>query len=378
MFNHFGAKNEASAQMLQQYTVDGTSSVNVIRKKGNVELWMEARPIPTISDSSPQVLACEAAAGRRRAAWPLLQWIMDNGGASAAAFIDSLDDDRLARYLLEWIALGTWAGKPFVVPASLRSPVARMHLCTVFQPKEGIHASRAVRVLIEALHDDRPALRRTAAEILGRQGMTSAVPALIEALHDPVERVQLQVVKALGRIKDPRAIPALVSLLHCADERLVCQIFIALAQMGSEAVPSLIEISKGNSTWLRWQSIYALGKTNDLRALPTLVQGLADDTDDGVVWAAAKGLTQFDRLSVGPVLRLLIFSEATPWLVGGATYVLNHQHDSKLEPYIRPVLQQMHEPGSSIGTMLAAQKALTDLVADGLGEECGLGEKLGE
>jgi hypothetical protein len=42
--------------------------------------------------------------------------------------IASLDDDRLAQHLLEFIALGTWAGQPFVVPAPLRSPHARMRL----------------------------------------------------------------------------------------------------------------------------------------------------------------------------------------------------------------------------------------------------------
>jgi HEAT repeat protein len=286
--------------------------------------------------------------------------------------MDTLDDDRLALYLLEWMALGTWAGKPFVVPATWRAPSARMHLYTVFQSSEGTRPSRAERVLIEALHDERPALRQTAAKILGLLRSDSAVPALIEALQDPVEAVRLQVVKALGSIRSPEAVPALISLLQYADEQLSNQIFTALGQIGPAAVPPLIELSKDNSAWVRWHSIRALGETNDLRALPVLVQALADDTDYSVAWVAAKGLIQFDRLSVGPVLRLLMFNDVTPWLVGTASYVLNHQHDPNLDPYIRPVLQQMHQPGFSIGTMLAAQKAVSDLVADGLGEECGL------
>ena len=284
------------------------------------------------------------------------------------AAIDALDDDRLTHHLLEWIALGTWAGKPFVAPASLRSPVSRMHLHTFFLPREGVASWQVERMLITALHDDQPALRQTAANILSILGKATAVPSLIEALNDPVYTVQFQVVKALGHIKSPAAIPALLSLLQHADEQMSSQIFTSLAQIGPAAVPALIEMSKDNSLWLRWHSVHALGETNDLRALPVLVQALAD-TNHSVAWAAAKGLTSFGRLSVVPVLRLLMSTEMSPWLVETASYVLNNQRDSRLEPYIEPVMQQMHEVGFRIGTMLSAQKALTQLVADGMEEE---------
>jgi hypothetical protein len=99
-----------------------------------------------------------------------------------------------------------------------------------------------------------------------------------------------------------------------------------------------------------------------------LVQALTD-TDQSVAWMAAKGLVPFGRQSVGPVLRLLMFSEATPWLVETASYVLTSQPDARLTPYIDPVIQQMHDVGFRVGTMLAAQKALTKLIADGLEEE---------
>ncbi len=323
---------------------------------------------PSVDDISLQDLVQEAAIGRRSAAWQLLHRIKNNDETAIAA-INALDDDHLAHHLLEWIALGTWAGKPFVAPAYLYSPVSRMHLHTIFLAREGLDSSRVERVLTTALHDDQPALRQTAANILGILGKATAVPSLTEALNDPVYAVQFQVVKALGRIKSPAAIPALLSLLQSvSSEQLGSQIFIALAHIGSAAVPALVEMSKDNSAWLRWHSVRALGETNDLRALPVLVQALTD-IDHSVAWAAAKGLTSFGRLSVGPVLRLLMSTEVTPWLVETASYVLNNQRDSRLDPYIEPVIQEMHEVSFRIGTMLAAQKALTQLVADGLEEE---------
>jgi len=86
---------------------------------------------PPIGITPPQILAQDAAAGRRGAAWRLMVWIMENDPRAIIA-VNSLEDDRLAQYLLEFIALGTWAGKPFVVPVPLRTPHARTRLRTLF------------------------------------------------------------------------------------------------------------------------------------------------------------------------------------------------------------------------------------------------------
>src|SRR5436309_13418756 len=88
---------------------------------------------PPVGITPPQILAQDAAAGRRGAAWRLLYWIMENDPRAVVA-VSSLDDDRLAQHLLEFIATGTWAGKPFVVPPPLRSSLARNRLRTFFMP----------------------------------------------------------------------------------------------------------------------------------------------------------------------------------------------------------------------------------------------------
>ncbi len=82
----------------------------------------------------------------------------------------------------------------------------------------------------------------------------------------------------------------------------------------------------------------------------------------------AKGLAQFGRLSLEPVLRLLVKAEMTPWLVETASYVLNSQirYDPKLKPYLEPVLERMHALAFRVGTSHAAQQALAQLQADGM------------
>ncbi len=319
---------------------------------------------PPIGITPPQVLAQEAAAGRRGAAWRLLHRLMEDDPRAIIA-IASFDGDLLAQHLLEFIAQGTWAGQPFVVPAPLRSPHVRMRLKTLFLPGRGIESPRAERVLTAALHDSQPAVRKTAASILGSMGSSTATPALIEALHDPVPAVQQESAKALGHTRNPAAVPALLSILQHADEQLGNQIFSSLVRLGPAAVPALVESNTSRSPWMRWHCIRTLGKIRDLRALPVLVRALSD-TDQSVAWMAAKGLVPFGRQSVGPVLRLLMSAPVTPWLIETSSYVLSNQRDPNLKPYLEPLLQHMHEAGFQVGTILYAQRALSRLSADGL------------
>jgi HEAT repeat protein len=321
---------------------------------------------PPVGITPPQILAQEAAGGKRGAAWRLLVWIMENDPRAIVA-VSSLDDDRLAQNLLEFIALGTWAGKPFVVPVPLRSPLARTRLRTLFLPGAGIDSVRAERVAMSAVRDTRPAVRETAIYILGLLESPVATPILIQALNDTVPSVRMQAVKALGRVGDPSAVPALLNALRGADEQLGSQIFSALVRLGRSAVPASIDASKSNSTWMRWQAIRALGAIRDRRALPVLVSALTDQ-DHSVAWMGAKGLTQFGKLALEPVLQLLITAEITPWLVETTSYVLNNQirYDSKLKPYLKPVLERLHALGSRVGTSHAARQALAQLQADGL------------
>src|SRR5437764_1386475 len=174
---------------------------------------------PPIGVTPPQILAQDAAAGRRGAAWRLLYWIMENDPRAVVA-VSSLDDDRLAQHLLEFIATGTWAGKPFVVPPPLRSAHARNRLRTLFMPGAGIDSARTERILLKAIHDKRPLVRETAAYTLGIFGSPVATFELKEALRDPVQSVRLQAAKALGRVGDPTAVPALTGALRGADEQM--------------------------------------------------------------------------------------------------------------------------------------------------------------
>ena len=321
---------------------------------------------PPIGTTPPSVLAHDAAAGRRGAAWRLMVWIMENDPRAVEA-VSSLDDDGLAQNLLEFIALGTWAGKPFVVPVLLRSAYARTRLRTLFLPGSGIDYDRAERVLLSHIHDSRPAMRETSIYLLGIIGNPTATGALIEALHDPAPGVRLQAAKALGRVGDPAAVPALLSALQRADEQLGSQIFSSLVKLGSLAVPALLQKSKSSSAWVRWNTIRALSAIHDRRVLPALVEALRD-SDHSVAWMGAKGLVQYGKLALQPVLTMLMTAPMTPWLAETASYVLRSyaQRNADAKPILEPVVKRMREAGFRVGTSVAAQKALDQLRDAGL------------
>src|SRR6266496_6806012 len=122
---------------------DSSSKTNETASSNDIPLEQPPADVaPPVGITPPQILAKDAAAGRRGAAWRLLHWIMENNPQAVVA-VSSFDDDRLAQRLLEFVALGTWAGKPFVVPVPLRSPYARTRLRTLFLPGSGIDSIRA-------------------------------------------------------------------------------------------------------------------------------------------------------------------------------------------------------------------------------------------
>ena len=321
---------------------------------------------PPVGGTPPQILAQEAAEGRRGAAWRLMHWVMENDPRALEA-VSSSRDARLARHLLEFIALGTWAGKPFNVPAALRSPYARTRLRTLFVPSSGMDEAISESMLLAALHDARPAVRETAMHLLGIMGSRAAVPELIAALRDPAPTMRQQAIKALGRTGSPDAVPALLHALHGSDERQGSQIFLALVNLGHVAVPGLLEASQSSSAWVRWQSIRALGEIHDGRAFTRLVHGLTD-SDHGVAWMAAKSLVPFGRECILPVLRLLTTADMTRWLAETALYVLSRRYPghAELKPYLAPVIQEMHCSAYKTGTSYTAMKALEQLTTSGL------------
>lgn len=320
-------------------------------------------PPPPVGTTPPAALAALAAQGRRGAAWRLLHWIGEDNQEAIEA-IRTFPGSRLLELLLGWLALGTWAGKPFQMPRAMRQPHFRTQVSTLFLPGAGTSEVQVKTVLRAGLHQPQAAVRATAAHLLGVVGDQAAAADLADALHDPTPAVRVQAAKALGRLRVPATASALVGALRYHDGALASQASQALLQLGAVAVPALVEAAPARDSWVRWHVLRVLGELHDLRGLRPLVDALADE-DVAVAWMAARALIAMDTPVVEEALRLLLRAPDTPQLMETAGYVLRAQTNPEMKALLEPVLQSMRQTDYRVAVPLAVDRALGQLAARG-------------
>jgi HEAT repeat protein len=139
-----------------------------------------------------------------------------------------------------------------------------------------------------------------AAAALAKLGY-EAMPALLEASTYPGYGVAHHAREALAQIHDPAAIPALIEQVQQGSTSAI----EGLARMGSEAVaavPVLVDLLNSENTAYQWYAIEALGKIGDKSAVPALTQKLTSD-NARTRQSAIKALGQIGDPSVMPLIR---------------------------------------------------------------------------
>lgn len=181
----------------------------------------------------------------------------------------------------------------------------------------GYGANEVRALLLHALEDDDPAVRREAAEVAGRVRLRPASAVLVDWLDDPDVASRVAAVRALGRIADAQVTPQLVRALGDADTDVRRAAVAALGSLGtrdavvpllgrlddvdanvrsdacavlarigdSRAVVPLIGRAHDNAPEVRIAVFRALGELQDRRAVAPLVQGLRDDAPEARVAA---------------------------------------------------------------------------------------------
>ena len=99
---------------------------------------------------------------------------------------------------------------PMPVPSSVELPLAARGFLVVLsvlcltgcvQDSPPSSRERTVSLLLELLHDERPEMRRTAAESLGKIGDPRAADSILPLIQDPASVVREASVMAIGRLK---------------------------------------------------------------------------------------------------------------------------------------------------------------------------------
>jgi HEAT repeat protein len=130
---------------------------------------------------------------------------------------------------------------------------------------------------------------------------SSAVPALIDVLRDVDPKIRQAACNALGQIGDPSAIPALIACL--GDVETTDAAINALVHIGKPALPTLIEALTSPSNRVRSAACTALGLIRDSVAVPEII-GLLTDVVRDVRYAACSALRQIGGKTAMSALRI--------------------------------------------------------------------------
>lgn len=265
--------------------------------------------------------------------------------------------------LLALRAEGTWGSTrvPHLLPGSLKHHRLALQIYALFA--EDPHPALAgvkEDALLAGLRDARPAVRASAAGLLGVRRSRRAVDALLVALQDADLEVRRRAARALGRIGDAAAVPALIDALASQDGVLCQNARAALVALGAAATPRLIEALERAGDRVRWEAAKALVEIGSPTAAAALVRALEDD-NGAVRWVAAEGLIALGAEGLEPLLRALIERSDSPWLRQGAHRVLRalavrgHRRD------VAPVLAALEGVEPALEVPIAAMQALDTL-----------------
>ncbi|HXW05867.1 MAG TPA: HEAT repeat domain-containing protein [Vicinamibacterales bacterium] len=168
--------------------------------------------------------------------------------------------------------------------------------------------SQAAFELTASLSDREPAVRKAAAQVLGRLGVLSAGVPLIGRINDEVLDVRLAAMRAVGELRDDRAVPALTDQFAFYVRGVAGRTAIdALARIGSIQSRSLFESQIESGYPAHRQSAYeGLARMGGASAmLPRLMTALTAEKDRRVRLAIEFALTSAGRPAVDGMIAAL-------------------------------------------------------------------------
>jgi HEAT repeat protein len=162
---------------------------------------------------------------------------------------------------------------------------------------------------------------------------------------------------------DPDKINLLVAKLSGEDGLQRERARMSLVDIGSPAVPPLIELLGSRNKRVRWEAAKALADIADPKAAEALTTALEDKVFD-VRWLAAEGLINIGRAGLVPLLHALIERSDSPWLRQGAHHVLHDLAVGDLKEMLKPVVDSLQDVDSAVETPVAAKAILDRLVSE--------------
>lgn len=190
---------------------------------------------------------------------------------------------------------------------------------------------RAVSLLGELLADERPEMRRTAAESLGKIGDSQSVDSILPLLHDPTPVVREASVIALGRM-EPTATDGVVALLtHALQDpvesvRRAAAVAIGEIEPGPRFLGPVVGLLQSSDEGVRRAAARALLQVDSSQSLGELVAA-GRDADAEVRQGIVAAVGEWGGVAVSPWLRERLAQDSSPGVRAEAAYRLGMLND---------------------------------------------------
>jgi HEAT repeat protein len=184
---------------------------------------------------------------------------------------------------------------------------------------------------LELLQDERPEMRRTAAESLGKIGDPQATDSILSLTRDPASLVREAAVTALGRLK-PTATEAMVLLLAQALEdpvesvRQAAVVAIGEIEPDSQLLQPIVALLRSSDASIKKAAARSLLQVDSSRSIPALIAA-GRDSDAEVRQGIVATVGEWGGASVAPWLRAHLAQDPSPTVRAEAAYRLRTFND---------------------------------------------------
>ncbi len=191
--------------------------------------------------------------------------------------------------------------------------------------------AQTVSLLLELLHDERPEMRRTAVESLGKIGDPQAAGSILLLTRDPASLVREAAVTALGRLK-PIATEAVVLLLAQALEDPVESVrqaaIVATGEIepGSQLLEPIVSLLRSSDAAIRSVAARSLLQVDASQSIPALIAA-GRDSNAEVRQGIVATVGEWGGASVAPWLRECLAQDPSPMVRAEAAYRLRTFND---------------------------------------------------